>query len=71
MEILIWIGTCISLTGLVGIIWCIIKVNKARRDNLPDDQMRDVVKNIIPYNLGAFFMSIIGLMLVILGISFS
>lgn len=68
MDILIWIGASISLIGLLGIVWCILRVAKAKRANLDDDQLRDAVAKIVPLNLGALFLSVIGLMIVILGI---
>ena len=68
LELLIWAGTAISLAGLVGLIWCILRVSRARRANLPEDQMRDTLRRVIPMNLGALFLSVIGLMMVILGI---
>lgn len=71
MELLIWIGAAISLIGLVGLVWCILFVAKAKRKNLDDDQMKGVLKKALPLNLGSLFLSVIGLMVVILGIFFS
>jgi Flp pilus assembly protein CpaB len=71
LEWLIWAGAAISLVGLAGLVWCIVKVARARRARLPDEEMRAVLKAAVPLNLGALFLSVIGLMLVILGIFFS
>ena len=68
MDWLIWIGAAISLIGLVGLILSIIRVNNARRAKLPDDEMRAAVQKALPLNLGSLFLSVIGLMAVILGI---
>ena len=68
MEILIWIGTAVSLAGLVGLAWCILKVWKARRSQLDDTQMRAVLQRVMPWNTGALFLSVTGLMLVVVGI---
>lgn len=67
-NLLIWGGASLSLIGLLGLVWCIIYVARARRSKLSDDEMRTRLKRALPMNLGALFLSVIGLMLVILGI---
>ncbi len=71
MEWLVWAGALISGIGLLGLILSIIKVSKARRAGLSDDELRAAVQKVVPLNMGALFLSVIGLMTVILGISFS
>ena len=68
LEWLIWIGAALSLVGLIGLVWCILRVSRAKRAGLDDEAMRKVLQKAIPLNLGALFLSVIGLMLVILGI---
>ncbi|MGP6089635.1 hypothetical protein [Antarctobacter jejuensis] len=68
MAALIWGGAAVSLAGLVGLMWCILRVWKARRANLSDEELRDVVRRTVPLNMGALMLSVIGLMMVILGI---
>lgn len=70
-EILIWVGAGLSLLGLAGLVWCIIRVARARKTITDDEELRAAVQAVLPYNLGALFLSVIGLMVVILGISFS
>lgn len=70
-DIIIWSGAAISLLGLLGIIWCILRVSKAKRSDLSDDALRAVLQSIIPVNLGALFLSIIGLIMVVIGITLS
>ncbi|MEO9682599.1 MAG: hypothetical protein ABJR46_14055 [Tateyamaria sp.] len=65
---LIWGGAGLSLLGLVGLMWCVVIVWRARRAQLPDEDMRAVMARVLPLNLGALFVSVIGLMLVIVGI---
>ncbi|MEM6760475.1 MAG: hypothetical protein AAF601_13435 [Pseudomonadota bacterium] len=67
-DILIWVGAGFTVLGLLGLIWCILTVWRARRAALPDDDMRAVMSRVLPRNLGALFVSVIGLMLVIVGI---
>ncbi|MFU8882552.1 MAG: hypothetical protein ACNA7Q_09315 [Rhodobacterales bacterium] len=68
MQGLIWSGAVVSVVGLGGLIWCIFKVAAAKRANLSDDDLRDAVKRVVPINLGALFLSVIGLMMVIFGV---
>lgn len=67
-ELLIWGGAALSLIGLLGLIWCIIYVARARRAGLTEEDMRARLQKALPMNLAALFLSVIGLMLVILGI---
>ncbi|KMK66523.1 hypothetical protein [Puniceibacterium sp. IMCC21224] len=68
MDSLIWSGAAISVAGLVGLMWCIIRVARARKAGLSDDELRAAVQKVMPLNLGSLFVSVIGLMLVIVGI---
>lgn len=67
-DILIWFGALVSLVGLVGLVWCIFKVMRAKRANLSEEAMRAVLQKVLPMNLGALFLSVIGLMMVVVGI---
>lgn len=67
-EILIWVGTALTLTGLALLIWCIFRVAKAKRAGLTEDSLREALQRVVPVNLGALLLSAIGLMLVVVGI---
>lgn len=67
-EAMIWIGAAISLAGLAGLVWCILRVARARRARLDDAAMRAVLQSVVPMNMGALFLSVIGLMLVVVGV---
>ncbi len=71
MEILVWTGACVSLLGLAGLIWCIMRVWKARKAGLDDDALRNEIQKVVPLNAGALFLSMIGLVMVIIGIFLS
>jgi len=71
MEILIWLGAAVSLAGMVGLIWCIMTVWKARKAGLSDDALRQAVQKVVPVNAAALFLSVIGLMMVVIGILLS
>jgi hypothetical protein len=67
-NVIIWSGTALSLLGLLGLVYCIIRVSRAKRAGLDDEGMRAELKKVVPLNLGALFLSVIGLMMVIIGI---
>lgn len=68
MDGLIWSGAAISCLGLIGLVLSIIKVNRARKAGLDDEALRAAVQKVLPLNLGSLFLSVIGLMMVIVGI---
>lgn len=67
-DLIVWTGAALTVAGLLGLVWCIIKVARARRQKLDDDALRAVVQSVLPYNLGALLLSVLGLMLVMTGI---
>ncbi len=71
METLIWAGAAVSLAGLAGLVFCIVKVARARRKSLPDEALRAELQKVVPLNLAALFLSVIGLMMVVIGIFLS
>lgn len=68
MEYVVWGGAALSMLGLVGIIYSIVAVSRAKKAGLSDDELRTRIGYILPLNLGALFVSMIGLMAVIIGI---
>lgn len=67
-DLLIWCGAILSLCGLAGLVWCIVYVARARRANPGEEILREKLRRALPLNLAALFLSVIGLMVVILGI---
>lgn len=65
---LIWIGAALTILGMIGIIVSIIMVTRAKRAKLEEAEMRARIGKILPLNMGALFVSMIGLMMVIVGI---
>lgn len=68
MDLLIWIGAAISAIGLCGILWSLLTVVRAKRAGLSDDAMRAQLAKVLPVNLGAMLLSILGLMAVVVGV---
>lgn len=68
MEWLIVGGAVISLTGIAGLIWCILLALKARKSSGNDEELRLRLQRVVLLNMGALGVSAIGLMLVVTGI---
>jgi Ca2+/Na+ antiporter len=68
MEYLIWIGAVVTLAGLAGLIWCILKVQHARKKGLEDSALKAELQKVVALNLGALLLSAVGLMMVVVGI---
>ena len=68
MEIVVWIGAAMSVIGLIGIGYSVVMVTRAKRANLSDADIRARLAKVLPVNLGALFVSVLGLMTVAVGI---
>ena len=68
MDWLIWSGAAVSILGLAGLVWCILTVMRARKAKLSDEKTRATLQGVLPLNMGALFLSVIGLMMVVVGI---
>lgn len=67
-DLLVLFGVLFTIAGFCGLILCIVRVIKARKQALPDTEMRAVLQKVLPLNLAALGVSVLGLMLVVLGI---
>ena len=65
---IIWSGAALTLCGLLGLMWCILTVSKARRAQLSDEALRERMRPVLAVNMAALGGSAIGLMLVVVGI---
>jgi hypothetical protein len=68
MEMVVWIGAALSAIGLIGIGYSVVMVTRAKRANLSDADMRARLAKVLPINLGALGVSVLGLMTVAVGI---
>ena len=71
MLILIWGGALLSLFGLIGLLFSMYKVAKAKKNNTSEQDLRDSIKAAMPLNLASLFVSVLGLMSVIIGVLMS
>ena len=68
MQALIWTGAALTLIGLLGLGYCVLRVMRARRAGLTDDALRAELRSVVTANLAAVGISALGLMLVVAGI---
>ncbi|SDE03819.1 hypothetical protein [Limimaricola pyoseonensis] len=68
MELVVWIGAAITLAGFAAILWSLIAVMRLRRQGLEDAQMRARLARIVPLNIGALMLSMLGLIMVVVGV---
>lgn len=65
MTYLLPAGIVLTVIGLVGILWTILSVLRLRRAGLDDATMRARMQRILPVNIGALMLSMLGLGLVV------
>lgn len=61
-------GIIVTLLGLLGLMYCIFKGIQARRAGLSGEELTAQLKGLVAINLISFFLSAIGLGLVVVGI---
>ena len=65
---MIWGGAALTLLGLAGLGYCVLRVMRARRAGLTEDALREELRRVVALNLGAVALSALGLMAVVAGI---
>ena len=68
MQGLIWAGAALTLVGLVGLAYCILRAARAKRAGLDDATMRAELQRVVVINLAAVGLSALGLAAVVTGI---
>ena len=68
MQGLIWAGAALTVVGLIGLGYCILRASRAKRAGLDDAAMRAELQQVVAINLGAVGLSALGLASVVAGI---
>ncbi|MXY33410.1 MAG: hypothetical protein F4Y60_04840 [Boseongicola sp. SB0664_bin_43] len=68
MEALVWTGAVVTLAGVASLVWCMVAVQRARREALDESAMKAKLQKAVAMNMGALVLSAIGLMMVVVGI---
>ncbi|MCB1388085.1 MAG: hypothetical protein KDK12_02870 [Rhodobacteraceae bacterium] len=70
-DLMIWGGAAITLGGVIGLFACVVYVLRVRRAGLEDAALRKALQKGVLWNMSALFVSVLGLMTVIIGIALS
>lgn len=68
MQGLIWAGAALTMVGLGGLVYCILRAARAKRAGLDDAAMRAELQRVVTINLAAVGLSALGLAAVVAGI---
>jgi energy-converting hydrogenase Eha subunit E len=68
MQALIWAGAALTVIGLIGLGYCILRAVRARRSGLDGAAMRAELQRVVAINLAAVGVSALGLAAVVAGI---
>lgn len=68
MGWMVLLGTAMALVGIGLLGYCIYSAIAAKRAGLEDTEMRARLQKIVTINMGALFLSVLGLMFVVMGV---
>lgn len=68
MQYLVGAGAVVSILGLIGLVICMIRAARIRREGGSEDEIRAKFQGLVALNMGALFLSVIGLMMVVVGV---
>lgn len=68
-ELMIWGGAVVTLAGVVGLAACVVYVLRLRKAGLDDAALRKGLQKGVMWNMASLFVSVLGLMAVIVGIT--
>ncbi|MCX7289046.1 MAG: hypothetical protein NTW20_16260 [Rhodobacterales bacterium] len=68
MQTLIWVGAVMTLLGVAGLGYCVVRAIRAKGAGLEDNDLRAELQRVIAINLAALGVSALGLALVVTGI---
>ena len=68
MDWLIIPGVIVTFIGLGLLFYTILRIMRAKKQGLSDDEMQVNLESAVAWNLGAMGCSAIGLMMVVIGI---
>jgi hypothetical protein len=71
MQALIWGGAVLTVIGLLGLGYCILRAVRAKRSGLDEAAMRAELQRVVTINLAAVGISALGLAAVVSGILLS
>jgi hypothetical protein len=67
-DAMIVVGIIVTVLGLAGLMYCIASAFRARRAGLSGEELTDKLKRLVAVNLAAFFLSAIGLAIIVFSV---
>ncbi|ARO14948.1 hypothetical protein BVG79_01604 [Ketogulonicigenium robustum] len=68
MQTLIVAGAIVTVLGLAGIVWTLVTILGAKRRGLSPEALQNAIQKVAPINLGALFVSFLGLIMLVAGL---
>lgn len=68
MQALIWGGAALTLAGVAGLGYCVLRAMKAKKSGVDEAAMRAELQRVVAINMGALGASALGLAAVVSGI---
>ncbi len=68
MQAMVWTGVALTLSGLAGLVWCIVLAMRAKRAGGSEAEVRARLQRVVVWNLGAMGLSALGLGAVVFGL---
>lgn len=68
-ELLVWVGAFVTLTGVAGLVVTGLYAWKLRQTGMSDADMRQSLQRGVARNMASLFVSVLGLMLVVMGLA--
>lgn len=67
MDWLVIPGVVITLLGVGGLVWCMVRANKLRAAKLEGEPLATELAKLIPVNIASLFLGVVGLAMVLVG----
>ncbi|MEO8241971.1 MAG: hypothetical protein ABI832_06625 [bacterium] len=64
----IWIGTAVTVAGVLMLLYCVVLANRIRRSGLAEAATRAALQKVLYWNMGGLFVAVVGLMAVVVGV---
>ena len=71
MQALIWAGTALTLAGVSGLGYCVLRILGTRRAGLEVSAMRAELQRVVAINMAALGVSALGLAVMVAGLLLS
>lgn len=67
MDWLVYPGVFMTLLGVAGLAYCMLRANKLRTAKLEGEPLATELAKLIPINIASLFLGVVGLAMVLVG----